>query len=65
MIGTQFSFKKLHTLLEAQLLHHVPYIASDLTVEHLSSVFRGENDVVFAVPGRMSQFITLFNHSKI
>jgi len=65
MIGAQLSFKKLYSLLETEILHHVPHIAPDLTIEHLSSVFRDKDDVVSAVEGCMSQCITLFDHSKV
>ena len=65
VIRTQLSLKQFHPLLEAQLLHDVPHIAPYLPIEHPPSVFRGKDEVIPAVPGRMRQCITLFNHSTI
>ena len=52
MIRANFSFHNVYALPLAQLAKYLPYRCFVLSVENFSSIFRGENYVVFAIPFR-------------
>lgn len=52
MVRTNFCFHNVYALPLAQLAEDFPYLFLVLSVEDFSSIFRGENYVVFAIPFR-------------
>ena len=53
MILARFCFVDLDTLIFAQLSEHLSDILLDLSVYHLSPVFRREYDMIFTFPLRV------------
>ena len=53
MILARFCFDNLYSLVLAQLSDHLSYVLLYLSVDDLSTIFRGKYDMVFTFPLRV------------